>query len=183
MNCILSIWHKTDHEFSLLRNWFSTVRWKVNTRRKLGRYIKKNKHKRNLNKLQTSGQPTGLFLTVHHMAYTKYPQIDKETRHLSNKQSGISSLWIRSFAGNHEWFPSIIILTNHLARERIEIVICVTPQQTTIDAPKCLDRHVTSIQPIRLFFFCWYVGAELPLCAMVVRRITWCESASSLDAV
>lgn len=50
----------------------------MNTRRKLGRYIKKNKHKINLNKLQTSGQPTGLFLTVHHMAYTKYPKSTKK---------------------------------------------------------------------------------------------------------
>ena len=36
----------------------------------------------------------------------------------------------------------IIIQTNQREGCLIEIVICVTPQQTTIDAPVCLDIHV-----------------------------------------
>ena len=157
MSFILRICHWTEFLAVTVR-LILTMKWKKNTPEpntvEYWAGIKRQTVKENLNKLQTSGLPhRSVFNSTPHGLY-KIPQIHKETRHLPNKQSGISSLWIRSFAGNHVWFPSIIILTNHLAGELIEIVICVTPHQTTIDAPKCLDRHVTPIQPIRLFFFC-----------------------------
>lgn len=58
-----------------------------------------------------------------------------------------------------------------LVRTAIEIVICVTPHPDNYRRAN-VSRHARDpIQPMGLFLFCWLVGSQLPLCAMVVSEL------------